>query len=516
MNAQELKAGSPIIKMREISKSYGGIQALHHVNLDIRAGRALAFVGENGAGKSTLMKILSGIETPDSGTIEINGTAHTHLSPKQARELGISIVHQELSLLSAMSVAENIFLGREATKRMGVIDKRRCNEEARKALDAIGIDISEKEVVGKLSSAQRQLIEIAAAIYGNVKVLILDEPTSSLSEREIDHLRKIVETLKRQDIAIVFISHKLNEVFDMCDDVVVLRDGNVVHTCGIDEIDVNGMIAHMVGRNVVDGYVAPQKKRSETPTLTIRDLRSTVNDGVSLKNISLEVHSGEIVGMFGLVGAGRTEIIQTLFGLRPHQSLNVNIDGAPVEKFDSRTMISKGVVWVPEDRRKMGLTLDMSIKDNIGIPNIHAFSKHGVVSLKKYESFSKEKIRQFSIKAPNTLMKAKNLSGGNQQKVVLAKWLSRDPKVIILDEPTRGIDVGSKSEIHQLIRSFRDQGKAVLVISSEIEELLSLADRIIVVREGEISGEVSRAVPNQVSERNIMHFATIGKGGVDK
>jgi len=500
-----------IAEMSNVSKRFGGVVALKEVSIRLMCGRALGLLGENGAGKSTLMKILSGSVSPDSGEMFIEGRKLNVSSPKIAHQLGIQIVQQELSLLQHMTVSENIFLGREIKTQTGLIDKKKCDAEARKLLDSISVDIPVSARVIDLSTAQRQLVEIAKNITDELKILILDEPTSSLTDNEVQHLKAILETLKKRNVAIVFISHKLNEIKDMCDDIVIMRDGEIAHVCRIEEIDIDTMVHHMVGREVEDTYIPPERGPDTGEIMfEIKGLNSKVHGEVELKDINIVVRKGEIVGMFGLIGSGRTEIVRTIFGLRPCQGMTLTIDGEQITKYNPRTMLKKGVCWISEDRRNEGLCLGMSIQNNICLPNFNKISKAGIINSRGYNSIADEYIEKLSIKTQNRTTLARNLSGGNQQKVVLAKWMAMQPKVMIMDEPTRGIDVGSKSEIHELIRTLRNNGMTIMVISSELPELFSIADRIIVIKDGIVTGETSGNENGVLPSEYVMKLATIG------
>jgi len=496
--------------MQNISKRFGGVVALNNVSLEVRRGEILGLIGENGAGKSTLMNILSGVVLPDSGSIFIDGEEQAYLNPRIAQDKGIQFVHQELSLLPEMTVAENIFLGKEIRTRTGLIDKQECERRSRELLEKFDIDIPVNQKVAELSVAQKQLVEIAKSMVGIMKVLILDEPTSSLTEREMVYLSKVLSLLKERGVGIIFISHKLDEVKELCDSVTVLCDGKVVRTAPIKDVSIEDMVRSMVGRNIED-YYTPSRFGGERKTiLEIKGLCSSSYGEVTIKDFDLTVAAGEIVGIFGLIGSGRTELIKTLYGIRPMQKGEIIIDGKRLIHRSPMELISRGVAWVTEDRRNQGICLNMSIKNNIIMPVLRRMSKLGVINEKVLNSIVEDYMSGLSIKAPNVDVDVQNLSGGNQQKVVLAKWLLSKPKLLILDEPTRGIDIGSKSEIHKIIRDLRDQGMAVLVISSELPELFSLSDRIIVMREGEHAGSVDRSDESLITEENIMRKATIG------
>lgn len=506
----EAAKGQAAAELRNISKRFGGTAALDHVSLSLDRGEILGLIGENGAGKSTLMNIMSGALQPDTGTVVLNGREYSRLTPVLAQRLGIQIVHQELSLLPEMTVAENMFLGKELRRGPGIIQRQACCQEAQKLLGQFGIDIRADRKVAELSAAQKQLVEICKSLIGPLEVLILDEPTSSLTEHEMGCLKRILPELKKQGTGIVFISHKLDEIQELCDSIAVLRDGNMVRREPIEQVTVEDMVNYMVGRDIHDAYTASRFEGKRELILEIRDLRSGQYGEVTVNNLNLKVYAGEIVGVFGLIGSGRTEMIKAIHGLRAMQGGSVLVSGRRIGKLSPKRMIAEGVAWVTEDRRHEGVCLSMSIKNNIGMPIYGQISKWGIINGRKLKEMAESYMEKLAIKASGDQAWVETLSGGNQQKVVLAKWLASKPRLLILDEPTRGIDVGSKSEIHQLIRDLRDQGMAVLVISSEMPELFSLSDRILVMKNGEITGEISKEPGEAVSEERIMKLATLG------
>lgn len=506
----EINKGQTVVELQNICKRFGGTVALNDVSLTLNRGEILGLIGENGAGKSTLMNIMSGALRPDTGTILINGQECPHLTPAAAQRLGVQIVHQELSLLSEMTVAENIFLGKELRKGLGVIRKQACCEEARKLLRQFEIDIRAEQKVAELSAAQKQLVEICKSLIGSLKVLILDEPTSSLTEMEMSCLKRILPKLREQGTGIIFISHKLDEIRELCDSVAVLRDGNMVRREKTSDVSIEDMVHYMVGRDIHDEYAKSKFEGERRLVLEIQDLSSRQYGEVAVNHLNLKVYSGEIVGIFGLIGSGRTEMIKAIHGLREVQQGSVWVGGKKLGKLSPKRMISEGVAWVTEDRRHEGVCLSMSIQNNIGMAVYGQTSKWGIINRKKLNGIVEEYMKQLAIKASGEQAWVETLSGGNQQKVVLAKWLALNPRLLILDEPTRGIDVGSKSEIHQLIRGLRDRGMAILVVSSEMPELFSLADRILVMKNGEITGEIFKEPGKPVSEEQIMRLATLG------
>lgn len=484
-------ATAPFLEMRGITKQFPGVLALNKVDLCIYPGRVLALVGENGAGKSTLMKVLSGVHRRDAGEILLDGKSVEITSPLASRQMGISIIYQELSVLNNMDIAENIFVGRER-KKGGFVDKRAQHAEARALLDRVGLNIDTHTKTGTLSTAQKQMVEVAKALSFNAKLIIMDEPTSSLTDKETAMLMDIIRKLRDEGVAIVFISHRMNEIFEISDEIAVLRDGEMVKHMITAEVDEAQVIAAMVGRDVQNLFVKEDAKIGNV-VLEVKNL-STKN---FLKDISFKVHAGEIVGFAGLVGAGRSEVMRAVFGIDPRESGEIQIDGKPVKIESTVDALRAGLGFVPEDRKEQGLILKMSVRHNTSIAALSTVAKGWFIDRRAETALTDEYVAKLKVKTPSNEQKVMNLSGGNQQKVVIAKWLANHPSVLILDEPTRGIDVGAKKEIHALMSEMARQGVAIIMISSELPEVLGMSDRIYVMHEGRLKGEIARADANQ-------------------
>ncbi len=497
----------PFLRAIGISKAFPGVQALQNVDLRLERGEVLAVVGENGAGKSTLMKILAGIYTPDAGTIEIDGRVIAPRSVKDAERLGVVLIHQELNLAGDLDIAGNIYLGREPTwgGPLKLIDRRRIHNDAARITHRLGLSASTRTLVHHLSIGQQQLVEIARALSRESRLLILDEPTSSLTESETARLFTVLKELKGQGIAILYISHRLKEVEMIADRVTVLRDGKNAGELERGGIHHHAIVQLMVGRELKQFF---QRKRdavdARAPAVVdVRGLRWSP----AQRGIDFAIEPGEIVGMAGLMGAGRTELAQTLFGVRRMLTGTVAIDGRAVRIRRPADAIRAGIFLIPEDRRLEGLILSDSVKHNISIATLSSLSRFGFLRRGPEEQLAQAMCARFKVRTPGTAQIVGNLSGGNQQKVVLAKWLSRTPRLLILDEPTRGIDVGAKSEIYAFMDELARQGAAILMISSDLEEILGMSDRVLVMHEGELAGGMERAV---LSEEAIMHLATGG------
>lgn len=473
--------------MRGIRKAFPGVQALDGVDLDVRRGEVHVLLGENGAGKSTLMKILSGAEQRDAGTIEIDGR-HTALStPREARDAGIAIIHQELALVPGMTVAENIFLGRAPT-RFGLLDQPRMVREAAVHLSRLGANIDPNELVGTLSIAQQQLVEIARALSLDARILIMDEPTSALTERESERLFATISGLTARGTAIVYISHRLDEIFAIGDTITVLRDGRHVATQQVREADRRKLVRLMADRDV-DELVPASTHTAGAPVLRVEGL----SHGRTLHDVSFTVGAGEIVGFAGLLGAGRTEIARAVFGLEPFDRGTIRVNDVVVEIRSPRDAIAAGIGFVTEDRKREGLVLSRSVRDNVALPILSRLARLGLVKRSAEQATAETAVRDLNIRTPSVRQLAQNLSGGNQQKIVLAKWLATGARILFLDEPTRGIDVGSKREIYLLINELAAAGVAIVLMSSDLPEVLGLSDRVLVMREGRIAGEFTRA-----------------------
>jgi ABC-type sugar transport system ATPase subunit len=489
----------PVLVAREITKSFPGVLALDNVDFDVREGEVTALLGENGAGKSTLIKMMAGFYSPDRGEILVGGV-RLHADPAEAHRIGIATIHQDAHLVPAMTVAENIMLGRWPT-RHGFLAVGQQRQRALEALARVAPHLGASTVAGRLSPADQQLVEIARAISEDSKVLVMDEPTTSLSPPEIARLFAVVNDLKAKGLGIVFVSHWLEEVFRIADRVTVLRDGRLVGTRPISELDHDKVIRMMVGREVRD--TVADKRPIGPVVLSVRNLsRENV-----LSGISFEVRAGEVVGMSGLVGAGRSELAAAIFGIDPYDDGAVEVDGVPIARNDPSAAIEAGIGLVPEDRRRQALVSLLSVRTNITLSLLDRVKSWGFLSVTKEEAIAARQVKALMVKTPSTRNRVSTLSGGNQQKVVLARWLARNPKVLILDEPTKGIDVGAKSEISELVLRLARKGMGILLISSELPEILALSDRVIVMRSGRIAASLSR---EQADSETIMSYATTG------
>ena len=493
-----------ILELKHITKLYPGVVALNDVSLEVRRGEILALVGENGAGKSTLIKTCSGAITPTQGEIVINGKSFTGMTPQTSEQNGIGVIYQEFNLVGDLSVAENIFLGRAIRKGM-VIDLKAMERESKKILDSLNIKINPKTLVKTLSVGYQQMVEIAKAVSQNAKLLIMDEPSAPLTSAEVEAMFAIVDKLKAGGVSIIYISHRLDEIFRLADRITILRDGQYVTTLNTDETNKDELVKYMVGRQLTEVY----PKRVE---ICVKDevIFEAVNvSGNGDKNISFKIHRGEVLGLGGLVGAGRTEFAELMFGMRPKTAGKFIFKGKEISPKTPKDAIELGIGLVPEDRKKEGALLGMSIRCNINMPIYQRISKGTVINEKKEEEIAQTYRKEISIKTPTLDQLVKNLSGGNQQKVILAKWLAADSELLIFDEPTRGIDVGAKQEIYTLINHLVEQGKTVLMISSEMEELMGMSDRILILAEGNMTGELNKSEFNQ---ERIMQLASIEKG----
>lgn len=482
---------SVILELKNIIKEYPGVKALNHMNLTVHKGEVHALMGENGAGKSTLIKVVSGAIRPNGGSIIYEGKEYEYMTPALSKKLGIGVVYQEFNLVPELSVAENIFLGNRLTDKP-IINRRLMNKKAKELMESFGIDIDVTVPVRTLTVAYQQLVEITKTISGNVKVLIMDEPSAPLTNREITALFKIIRKLKSKGIAIIYISHRMEEIFEISDRITVMRDGEYVDTCMTSETTNANLIKMMVGRTLDEQYPTIEKKIGET-VLEVKDLSTDA----LLKKVGFSVKKGEILGIAGLVGAGRTETARAIFGADPISSGEIRINGKKVHIKNPKDAIKNGLALIPEDRKKHGVLLDMSIRDNISFIAVKEISSATVIRSSKDKNMARKYIERLQIKCPSMEQLAKNLSGGNQQKVVLAKSLASNSKIIIFDEPTRGIDVGAKKEIYELINQLASEGMAIIMISSEMPELLGMSDRIIVMHEGEVTGELKKEEANQ-------------------
>jgi len=493
----------PVLEMRGIRKAFSGVQALDGVDLELRAGEVMALVGENGAGKSTLVNTLAGVEAPDQGEIFLNGEVVEISNPERAQQLNIAIIHQELNLAAHLSVAENIFVGREFHTRFGLVDFRKMNRESQSLLnDALhDTSIRPQGRVGDLSLARQQMVEIVKALSLDAKIIVMDEPTSSLAGTETQALLELIERLRDQGVSIIYISHRLEEVFRISNRITVLRDGKLVGVRETTSTDHDGIVTMMVGRQLEDIYGEVGGAPQGNIALEVRGM----SQADRLHDIDLHVRAGEILGMAGLIGAGRTELARAVFGADRASSGEILIEGQPVRIDSPQKAIEAGLGYVPENRKLQGLFLNMSVRENISAASTSRISKGGFIMARKDKALAAKSTKQLSIRAASMEQGVKSLSGGNQQKIVLAKWLNVGPKILILDEPTRGVDVGAKAEIYALIRDMAQEGMAIVVICSELPEILGLSDRIVVMREGRISGELACT---EADEEKIMALAT--------
>ena len=489
-----------IVSMHDICKSFPGVKALDHVDFELRSGEVMALLGENGAGKSTLMKVLSGVYTRDSGDMEIQGKAYGNLTPKQAQAAGVAIIHQELNMCRHLTVAENMFLGREKVRGM-VLSQREMEAEAAEVLGRLKIDISPRTVVGDLPISKQQMVEIAKALSMDARILIMDEPTSALTAREIEDLFRIIRDLRASDHGIVYISHRLEELQHIVDRVTIMRDGQYITTMNFADTTIDQIITHMVGREIKEKFPRVTCEKGKK-IFEVKNL----NAGRMVRDISFSLYEGEIVGFAGLMGAGRTETTRAIFGIDPKESGQIVLDGREIEIHSPADAIRQGVVLAPEDRKKDGLCTKLSIRHNIALPNLDLLcNRLGVVSHSKENAMCERAVKNLQIKTPSVDVDAANLSGGNQQKVVVGKWLARDSRVVIFDEPTRGIDVAAKVEIYHLMNQLKKQGIAVMFVSSELPEVLGIADRVIVMCDGQITGEV---MARETTQNEILTLAT--------
>jgi ribose transport system ATP-binding protein len=498
---------APILQMRKIEKRFPGVHALKGVDLDVSAGEVVALLGENGAGKSTLMKILGGVHQPDGGEIVIDGSPVVIHKVADATKHGIGFIHQELNVLDNLDVAANVFLGREPVRwgPLRLVDTGKMRRETKVHLERLGLDIPPGTLVSKLSIAQQQMVEIAKALSLDARILIMDEPTSSLTLSETARLLEVVKDLRTHGVGIVYISHRLGEVHEIADRAVVLRDGAYAGSLAREEISHDNMVRLMVGRDVESFYQHPTGER--TPNyFEVESLRTARYPS---KTVTFDVGKGEILGVAGLVGAGRSEAAQALFGVDRAIEDKVRLDGEYVHIKSPRDAINYGIYLVPEDRRYCGLITDITIRENVTLPALERYAAAGLISFDKERESAKAMCGKLNVKSPSVEVKAANLSGGNQQKVVLAKWLALEPRVLIFDEPTRGIDVGAKAEIYELMRKLAESGVAIVMISSDMEEILNISDRVAVMHEGAVTGVLPR---DECTEENIMRLA-VGGGG---
>lgn len=500
--------GEPLLQVRTLSKAFPGVQALSAVSFDLQAGEVHALMGENGAGKSTLMKILAGVYAGDSGEIILNGERVNVSSPRAAQHLGIGIVHQELNLMNHLTAGQNLFIGREPRGRFGLLDEKALNKQALALFARLNLRLDPQTLVGDLTVARQQMVEIAKALSFDSRVLIMDEPTAALNDAEINELFRILRQLRAQGVGIIYISHKMDELKRIADRVTVMRDGRVIGTLPAAETPIAQIISMMVGREVDDHTTANKATAANEVVLRVRGL---CRDR-AIQNVNFELRRGEILGFAGLMGAGRTEVARAVFGADPIDEGQIEVHGHNVQIKTPRDAVKLGIGYLSEDRKHFGLALGLDVETNIALSSLDRFTNWmGLVNEKQTAKAGHDYVERLDIKTPALSQLVGLLSGGNQQKIVIAKWLLRDCDILFFDEPTRGIDVGAKSEIYKLLESLADEGRAVVVISSELPEILRLSHRVLVMCEGAITGELTAA---EATQEKIMHFATLRETAV--
>ena len=492
-----------LLTMEGINKSFSGVKVLENVQFSLRQGEVHALMGENGAGKSTLMKILSGIYSKDAGSIQIHGTESVASSPKTAQALGVAIIHQELNMIPDLSILENMFLGREFKwGRTGFVNWPKMRSEAKNYLQQLGMDLNPDRRVGELSVGQQQMVEIAKALSMHAKILVLDEPTAALTKREIEKLFQLIATLKTQGVGMIYISHRMEEIFQISDRITVLRDGRYIGTRDTNVTTMDELVQMMVGREIKERF---PKVETEIGEERLR-VEALSQEG-KLYDINLSVRAGEILGISGLMGAGRSELAKVLFGVGKYQG-KILVNGQPAMIKNPADAIRAGMALITEDRKGEGLVPDLSVRENLALPNLRSLSRFGFISHRMEQDFVDDSIQKLKVKVHDSGQWVSSLSGGNQQKVVIGKWLATQPKVLILDEPTRGVDIGAKREIYDLMNQLVQKGVAIIMISSELPEVLGMSDRVLVMHEGRITGEFSR---ENATQETIMIAATGGK-----
>ncbi len=494
---------TPVLEMQGIKKQFNGVPALQNVNLTIYPGEVHALMGENGAGKSTLMKILAGAYIADEGEIRINGQPVKITDPGTARQAGINLIYQELNVSPNLTVAENMFMGSEL-KRGQFLDKEGMRRAAKQVLQSLGASFAPDDLVSSLSIAEQQQVEIARALKDNSRILVMDEPTAALSERETERLFEVIHNLRSNGIAIIYISHRMEEVYALANRVSVLRDGEYIGSLNRNEISPERIVQMMVGRTMQNFY---EHQRQTNPGPVVLEVRN-ISDGRKVEPTNLKLHAGEIVGLAGLVGAGRTELSRLIFGADPKVSGEVFLNGKKLDINSPSDAIASGIGYVPEDRKDQGLFLEMSSGMNIIINMLKQDAKVGVINWGSVGKIATDAVENFNIRLANLEIRAVDLSGGNQQKLLLARWLAIKPRVILLDEPTRGVDIGAKSEIYRIISDLAAQGVAVLMVSSELAEIVGMSDRVLVMREGKLVGELGSSTGQEITQENIMAYAT--------
>lgn len=497
-----MESRQPFVKLSHIEKSFPGVQALTDINLSILPGKVHVLLGENGAGKSTIIKVISGVYQADSGTLTVAGQVETFMTTKESLAKGISIIHQELSVIHDLTVAENIFLGREPKNKWGFIDKDRMIEQTKQLLEGIGVAINPQAYIRQLNNGDRQMVEIARAVSQNSRLVIMDEPTSSLSDKEVRGLFRVIQQLKATGVAIIYISHRLPEIREIGDTISILRDGHLVKTTTVSEINNDEMITLMVGRQMMQFYY---KAESAVETSVVLEVENLTRKG-AFTNVSFQLRKGEILGLAGLIGAGRTEVVRAIFGADSVDSGQVKWLGKKLQLGNVAKAISLGIGLITEDRREQSLLLEKSVKENTSLASLRQHSPGGWLNAKWEEQVADDYITIMKTKTPSKETLVKYLSGGNQQKVVIARWLLADTKLLIMDEPTRGIDVNAKAEIYSLMKTFVEEGGSILMVSSDLPEILGVSNRIMVMSEGQVSGILKR---EEATEEAIMRYASL-------
>ncbi|MDR1956032.1 MAG: sugar ABC transporter ATP-binding protein [Treponema sp.] len=495
-------SGEYLLEMRNIVKTFPGVQALRGVNLQVRPGEIHALMGENGAGKSTLMKCIAGIYKPTEGTIFFDGAVREGYTPQEALKMGISMIHQELSPVLFRPIMENVWLGREPLGRFGLVDHKKMYDMTKEVLKEIELDEDPASPMANLTVAKMQMVEIAKAVSHNAKLIIMDEPTSALAEKEIKQLFIIMRKLKSQGKSVIFISHKLDEIYEITDRITIYRDGTYIGSENTRDITVDRLITMMVGRNVDELF-----PKVPCPIGDVRLEVKHLSNRKYFKDVSFTVRKGEIFGIAGLVGAGRSEVVETIFGMRPHTEGEIYINGEKVEIKKPEDAIAHGMAWLTEDRRRSGIFPMLTIHLNIAIATIPKYlNKIGIINRVALNKSCHEYVKKIQVKTPSLYQHVENLSGGNQQKVLVARWLMTDPEILFLDEPTRGIDVGTKSEIHRIITKLAGEGKSIVMISSELPEVMGMSDRIMVMHQGKVTGIVENR--KDLTQEELMAYAT--------
>lgn len=494
----------PFIEMTGIDKAFSGNQVLTNVDFEIKHGEIHALMGENGAGKSTLVKVLTGIHPRDNGVVKLDGKEVTFTNPKEAEEKGIIVIHQELNIIPHLTVAENMFLGKELTYgKTGILNTKAMKKQTVQSLKRLGVtNIHPDETAGNLSVGQQQMVEIARAIATDAKLIVMDEPTAALTDREIESLFKVIDSLKAQGVSIIYISHRMEEIFNICDRITILRDGQYIGTENIAETSFEGIVKMMVGRELGEQF--PER---DHPVGDVIFEVSNLGRAGYFKDISFDIKEGEILGVAGLMGAGRSEVMEVIFGFHKKDSGSIKLNGKDLTIKHPRDAVKAGIGFITEDRKSKGLVIDASIRENIALTNLKTISSGGIISNSKENKMVVELIKRLHVRTTGGGQEVKSLSGGNQQKVVIAKWLGINPTILILDEPTRGVDVGAKKEIYSIMNELTESGVAIIMISSELPEVLGVSDRIMVMHEGEITAFLNR---DEADQERIMTAATGG------